>query len=194
MGRMNVWPIILIGMAILVVGCTPTGQGTTSNPIDSSPTAVATSVPISPSRPTPTAEASPSAQPLPTAAPTLSPAPTTRPPLAATSPATLPTPARPTRSVPAGGSPEASVPPEATAAVNLARQQLSTQTGVRADQIQVVSVSSVQWPTSALGCPQPGRMYAQVVTPGYRIILTVAGRTYEYHSDSGRRVISCPTP
>ena len=136
------WPIILLGLAILVVGCGSTGQKTPSTPIDLSPTSEVTS----------------------------------------------------TRPVPAGGSPEASVPREASAAVNQARQQLSTQTGVPVDQIQVVSVSSVQWPTSALGCPQPGHMYAQVVTPGYRIILAAAGRTYEYHSDSGPRVVSCMAP
>lgn len=169
---MNVWPIILFGMAILVVGCTSTGRGATNYPSESSPTP----------------------RPLSTAVPTFSPAPTIRLPLAATPPPPLTTMARPTRPIPAGGAPEASVPPEATAAVNLARQQLSTQTGVPADQIQVVSVSSVQWPTSALGCPRPGRMYAQVVTPGYRIVLAAAGRTYEYHSDSGRRVVTCTAP
>ncbi len=99
-----------------------------------------------------------------------------------------------TRPIPAGSAPEPAIPPGAASAVELARQQLTSQTGVSSDQIRVVSVTSVQWPTSALGCPQPGRFYAQVVTPGYQIILEAAGRTYEYHSDSGRRVVLCNTP
>jgi hypothetical protein len=33
--------------------------------------------------------------------------------------------------------------------------------------------------------------YAQVITPGYLIVLQAAGRTLEYHTDSGRRVELC---
>ena len=83
------------------------------------------------------------------------------------------------------------VPTEAVPSVDAAKQHLAQQSGVPVDQITALSVTKVNWPTSALGCPQPGRMYAQMVTPGYRIILQAGGKTYEYHSDRGQHVVSC---
>ena len=46
---------------------------------------------------------------------------------------------------------------------------LSKRTGLPKSDIKVVSVEAVQWPDTSLGCPQPDMMYAEVVTPGYRI-------------------------
>ena len=34
-------------------------------------------------------------------------------------------------------------------------------------------------------------MYAQVITPGYRIVLEVDGKSYEYHADTQRHVVYC---
>lgn len=50
------------------------------------------------------------------------------------------------------------------------------------DQVTVVSTEQVEWSNASLGCPQPDMMYAQVITPGYRIILEANGQTYQYHS------------
>ena len=65
------------------------------------------------------------------------------------------------------------------------------------ESILVESVEAVQWPDSSLGCPQPGMLYAQVVTPGYLIVLAVEDQTYEYHADLDRLVVlvrTCPCP
>ena len=97
---------------------------------------------------------------------------------------------RPTRI----GSPQPTRSAEEAKMVDMARQDLAKRESVAVDQVKVVSVTSVQWPTTALGCPQPGIMYAQIVTPGYRIVLESKGQTYEYHSDRGRRVVYCPNP
>jgi len=51
-----------------------------------------------------------------------------------------------------------------------------------AESVQVVSVEAVDWSDSSLGCPKPGMMYAQVITPGYQIVLESGGRTYEFHT------------
>ena len=51
-----------------------------------------------------------------------------------------------------------------------------------AESVQVVSVEAVDWSDSSLGCPKAGMMYAQVITPGYKIVLESAGRTYEFHT------------
>ena len=48
--------------------------------------------------------------------------------------------------------------------------------------VEVLSVSETDWSDSSLGLPEPGRMYAQVITPGLRITLSAAGSTYRYHA------------
>ena len=58
----------------------------------------------------------------------------------------------------------------------------------------LVATSPEEWRDSSLGCPQPGVLYAQVITPGYRISLRVGAAQYEYHSDSGTRVALCTVP
>ncbi|MCD6291080.1 MAG: hypothetical protein J7M34_11300 [Anaerolineae bacterium] len=61
---------------------------------------------------------------------------------------------------------------------------------VAEDEITVRSVEAVEWSDTSLGCPQPGMMYAQVITPGYRIVLEAGGQRYEYHTDRSR-VLLC---
>jgi hypothetical protein len=51
-----------------------------------------------------------------------------------------------------------------------------------AENVQVVSVEAVDWSDSSLGCPKAGMMYAQVITPGYKIVLESGGNTYEFHT------------
>ncbi len=75
------------------------------------------------------------------------------------------------------------------ALTTLAKQDLVGRTGVSEAQITVVSATSEEWRDSSLGCPQPGGMYAQVITPGYRIVLEAGGKRYEYHTDSSRVVL-----
>jgi hypothetical protein len=78
--------------------------------------------------------------------------------------------------------------------VDAAKRDLSARSGIPADGIDVVRVEEMEWPDSSLGCPQPGQMYAQVITPGYRIILRANNAIYQYHADTGSRVILCQTP
>ena len=74
------------------------------------------------------------------------------------------------------------VPQEAQEIVSAIEQDLAEQLNIKTDQIQVVSVEAVEWPDASLGCPKPGMMYAQVITPGYRIELQAEGKTYVYHT------------
>ena len=57
--------------------------------------------------------------------------------------------------------------------------------------ITVLSFTERQWPSTALGCPQPGHSYAQIVTPGYQVELDVTGRRYTYHTDNQTTAIDC---
>lgn len=69
-----------------------------------------------------------------------------------------------------------------TELIERAKAEAATLARTSADSVQVVSGEAVQWPDSSLGCPQAGRMYAQVITPGYKIVLESGGKTYEFHS------------
>lgn len=88
------------------------------------------------------------------------------------------------------GQPAPTVPGSETA-VAAAVADLSKQTGVSADQITVDAVEPMEWPDASLGCPQEGMMYAQVITPGYLIVLSAQGQTYEYHADQRANVVLC---
>jgi hypothetical protein len=68
---------------------------------------------------------------------------------------------------------------------------LSEQTGAPTDEISLVSMEAVEWSDASLGCPQEGFMYAQVITPGYLIILAAQGQEYEYHTDQTTNVVLC---
>ena len=68
---------------------------------------------------------------------------------------------------------------------DLAVADLAARLSVNPAAITVQVVEPIEWPDASLGCPQPGMMYAQVVTPGYRIVLEVNGKSYEYHAGGG---------
>jgi len=72
--------------------------------------------------------------------------------------------------------------------IERAKKELARRTGISDDQIVLKQVEVVTWPDTSLGCPLPGRMYAQVVTPGYRLVLSDGARDYEYHTDNCRRI------
>lgn len=80
---------------------------------------------------------------------------------------------------------------EAQAMVNTVTDDLARTLGVSPDEIEVVSVEEVMWRSSALGCEKPGEMYLQVITPGYKIVLSAAGQPYEYHTDTQGNFVQC---
>lgn len=81
--------------------------------------------------------------------------------------------------------------PEAIELVRFAREDLGTRLGLPAGEIAVKSVEAEEWPDAGLGCPLPGASYAQVVTPGYLIVLEGEGEAYQYHTDMDRAVVLC---
>lgn len=164
MARRSTAGLIPLIGAMLLVGCAAGSTAQLSGPTAAQTSAAPPTVSPSPESPLPTVTAMPTTGQTPTSA--------------TTSGAT----ARPT------------VTSDEARSIDLAKQDLAKRENVAADQITVVSVSPVQWPTSALGCPQPGVMYSQVVTPGYQIVLEANGLTYEYHSDRGRRAVYCAKP
>jgi cytoskeletal protein RodZ len=116
--------------------------------------------------------------------PTDEPSPTAAPHTPSPTPEEAPTsPPEPSPSAPPQAAPE--VPEDARAAVAWARQDLASRLNVSVEGIALVSIEAVEWRDSSLGCPQPGQMYLQVITPGYRFVLRADDATYEYHSARG---------
>lgn len=52
--------------------------------------------------------------------------------------------------------------------------------GVPLGKITLVSAKSVTWPDGSLGCPEPGTSYTQAQEPGWQVVITVDGKTYDY--------------
>ncbi len=72
-----------------------------------------------------------------------------------------------------------------------ARADLARRSQRAPAEIEVISVTAMAWPDAGLGCPLPGADYAQEVTPGYLVLLTMSGEQYEYHTDMGQRTVLC---
>ena len=78
--------------------------------------------------------------------------------------------------------------------IELAKADLADRAAIPLDQITLVDARPVVWPDASLGCPQPGMQYAQVLTPGYLVLLAARGKQYEYHAGRGAAIIYCPDP
>ena len=60
------------------------------------------------------------------------------------------------------------------------RRDLAERLGLSVDDVSVVDVRSTTWPDAALGLPEPGHLYAQVLTPGWSLLLEVRSIRYLY--------------
>ena len=64
------------------------------------------------------------------------------------------------------------------------RKHLPDELETDAGSFNLDRLESVQWSDASLGCPQEGMMYAQVITPGYKLVFDFAGTSYSVHSNS----------
>lgn len=80
------------------------------------------------------------------------------------------------------------VPPQLLA---IFQDDLARRARVKHDAITVVSATEQQWSDGAMGCPQPGEVYTQMVVPGYRVVLQASGNRYAYHSDRRGNFVVC---
>ncbi len=78
--------------------------------------------------------------------------------------------------------------------VQMAVDHLADELGVLAVDVQVVAVEQVTWRDSSLGVPQSAEVHLAVLTPGYRVQLSVAGERFVYHTDKEDRVLRAGAP
>ncbi len=88
-------------------------------------------------------------------------------------------------------SPEAAPTSNPSAPLQLAVDLLAAELGISPEGIEVISALPVQWNDASLGCPQPDQAYPPVITPGYLITLSVAGETYNVHTDLSGLAVVC---
>ena len=68
-------------------------------------------------------------------------------------------------------------------AVGRARADLAKRLGVAEGEVSEESVERAEFPDTALGAPVSDEMSGMMITPGWRIRLSAAGRSYEYRAD-----------
>jgi hypothetical protein len=76
----------------------------------------------------------------------------------------------------------------------IAQTALAQALNVPVGQVAIDRVEQVEWNDSSIGCPQPGMMYAQVITPGFRVVATVNGQRKQVHTDMSGRAVVCDNP
>lgn len=126
---------------------------------------------------------------VPTPSSTETPVPSTSAPLLTATP-TTPAEPTPARGLPTPGQVQA--PAEVLESV---RAAAATVAEVQKDRVVIVEATPTEFPSTALGCPDPGKMYAEVIVPGYVVIAEAGGERYQFHTDAdGSQVIRCGEP
>ena len=61
---------------------------------------------------------------------------------------------------------------------------------VKLETLVIKNIEAVEWPNTSLGNPEPGMSYAQVIVPGFKLVLEsrTTGSTYTYHTSTDRVV------
>lgn len=71
------------------------------------------------------------------------------------------------------------------AVINFAAKEL----GVDSQKIKVIEIKETEWPDACLGLPKSGEFCAQVITPGYSVLIRANGIEYRYRTDKKGLVI-----
>jgi hypothetical protein len=94
-----------------------------------------------------------------------------------------------------GGDPVSGEEQDQDTLVELVKADLASWKGVSIEDIGAASIEAVEWPDASLGCPKEGEMAAQVITPGYRILLAIGGpasiEQFDYRTDTLGNFVLC---
>ena len=71
-------------------------------------------------------------------------------------------------------------------AVRRAKSDLAARIGVTEDEVTEDSVEDADFPDASFGAGSPGELSAQMITPGWRICLSVRGERAEYRANRNR--------
>ena len=88
--------------------------------------------------------------------------------------------------------PEATLSPELQPMADKATDILAETLSVSPEDVTILDIQRVEWRDASLGCPKPGMMYAQVITPGYLVKAEVKGETQMVHMNEAGHGVVCP--
>jgi uncharacterized protein len=87
---------------------------------------------------------------------------------------------------PGGGNEQ---PDEINRIANVAKEQLAGQLGISPGEILFAALEEASWPDACLGLPAGGEVCAHVITPGYRLTLSVGEDVYYFRTDLNGGVV-----
>jgi hypothetical protein len=91
---------------------------------------------------------------------------------------------------PVAGAPTGSIRDLPASDITLSvRQSIAKDEKVGITEVVVVSLNKKNWPDSCLGISQPDTMCAQVITPGYEVVVKVKRETRTYHTNIGGSIV-----
>lgn len=85
--------------------------------------------------------------------------------------------------------PASSATDQSTRVVEAAKDFLAGQLKIDPAEIALQSVEEKDWPDACLGLARSDEMCAQVITPGYRVVLSAAGQEYTLRTSRNARII-----
>jgi len=88
--------------------------------------------------------------------------------------------------------PKTTILPELQPLADKAIDILADTLNVSPDEITILEIKRVEWRDASLGCPKPGMMYAQVITPGYLVKAEVNGEPQMVHMNETGHGVVCP--
>ncbi len=109
-----------------------------------------------------------------------------------TSPEELPPASAPGQLPTSTPTPAPEIPEEYKEVAKTAVKLVADSLNIAPEEVTVLSVKEVMWSDTSLGCPEPGKMYAQVITKGYLVVTQAQGQTQQVHMDTGGHGVICP--
>jgi len=82
------------------------------------------------------------------------------------------------------GSPVPNIP-----AVQAARQRVADDLGIDVTSVSVQSYEAAEWTDSCLGVHLPDQVCAEVIIPGYRVVLSTGSNRYEAHTNQEGNIV-----
>lgn len=74
------------------------------------------------------------------------------------------------------------------------KSDLAKRLKLQAQEIKLIESQPTMWPDAALGMPEPGKMYAQVITSGFRVTLAARNTRYLYVTSAKAFKYAGPLP
>jgi hypothetical protein len=57
--------------------------------------------------------------------------------------------------------------------------------------VVLTNAEQLTWSDGSLGCPEPGRMYTQMLVAGFRVVAKTSAGELTYHTDSRGNAVTC---